>query len=116
MFLRMIAMLVSFPACSGGPVILRPRGERDREVDVLLEQIALGRERGGGATNAGKIVVAGSVALLDRQPRIPGGFAIAPGPRERNRRPREDQALRGAADLGVAEIPPGVAAQRHRHL
>src|SRR5207245_1405514 len=90
---------------SSGPVVPRPCRERDLELDVFLEHIALARELGAGAPHAGEILVARRVALLDRRPRVVGRLALAPGAGEGNRRAREDQPLALAADLGMPERP-----------
>src|SRR5438309_3703653 len=96
---------------SGGPVIPRSRGERDRELDVAVEQIALGRERGGGTADALQIVVAGPVALRDGRTWITTRLALAARASERNRRARGDQTLGLTADRGRPQGPSRMGAE-----
>src|SRR5437867_4826456 len=107
---------VLLPGDSAGPVVPRPRRERDRELDVLVEEITLGRERGGGSTDALEIVVARSVALLDGEPRVAYCCALTASARKRNGRSAEDQTLGLAADRGMPERPSRMGAERYGDL
>ena len=88
----------------------------ERGVDVLGEHVAIANECVGHLTHFRHVVSAAWIALVDRRPRIAPRFALGLRAREGNVGTGVAEESAGPADLGVAEIPPGIGGERYADL
>src|SRR5262245_63672310 len=109
------AAIMGIPSCprgrptisNAGQPVPEPPGGLQAHLDVLLEQVTVGHQNDRGRAHTGQVLLARTVALLDRRPRISALLARAPRAGERQRRAGERQPLLGAAGLWMAEVPAG---------